>query len=145
MKIGSETIKFIEENADLVNNNEFQELFDKAARNLGDCSDLIRVIEAAKIDPGLEDHIPPDHAFMRRIIGRDIVFVGAVYVNEEDNERYSKFEGDHGVITHVADLDFYEGYSDEINFFNSTWDIELNNGTTLEAINGYMLQPVPEL
>lgn len=145
MKVGSETVKFIEENADLINNNEFQELFDKAMEELGECGDLIRVIEAAKIDPGLEDHIPPDYAFMRRVIGRDVVFTGAEYDNEEDKEHYSKFEGDHGVITYVADLDFYVGYSDEINFFNSTWDIELDNGTTLEAINGYMLRPVPEL
>ena len=128
-----------------INNNKFRELFDKAARNLGDCGDLIRVIEAARIDPDLEDHIPPDCAFMRRVIGRDVVFTGAEYNDEEDKEYYSKFEGDHGVIIDVEDWYFDGRYSDEINFYNSTWDIELDNGTTLAAINGYMLRPVPEL
>lgn len=151
MKVSQEVKDFIGQYSDLINDGEFENLFNVAQKLWGTVSPQIReladLITAAGIDKDLEQHLPSMTRVYRNTVGRGVTFVGWNYdddgEDEDDKEFYTSLEGKHGTIQGVAVVADYEGKyastADAENYTDSYWDVLLDDSTPL-CVSGLSLE-----
>lgn len=148
MKVSQEVKDFIDQYSDLINDGEFENLFNVAQKLWGTVSPQIReladLIMAAGIDKNLEQHLPSMTRVYRDVVGRGVTFVGWKYDDEDDKNFYTPLEGKHGTIQEVSIAADYEGKyastTDTENYVDSYWDVLLDDSSPLYGISGLSLE-----
>ena len=130
---------------DLINNGDFEDLFWSAMDEFGvidtEIFDLINIIRMANIDHNLENHIPKLLKVANKVIGKKCKFLGLGEI--EDDEDTKEYINQPCTITNINEMldirDVYDKGTDKQLFDTVDWDIEFDDGVTIENVSGYYL------
>lgn len=146
MDTKNDVIEFLNNHESLVNDGDFEELFEEADKIWYSASAhmklLYKVIKLSNLDPKIEEHIPSMLRVYNQIIDAGATFIGwdYMYETEDDKEWYKQHEGKHGKfmgLGYGADYNINDGKHDDAdNFIDSFWNFKFDNGDRMDAIAG---------